>query len=169
MVNWEGWKIESEYDMQYIAINDEEDGGKPEFMTIYMQNFECLLHLGNLPVAKFKIAQFVNLVAAPSSKENAYLRNVVENCEGETGENEPKQKEETDDGFVNVAIFEVAQTVAGDVVAQSDGGDGDEDEVGGVQKRPLVLQDEEHQAWNDDWEKENLRKSNVSRDLSTLR
>ena len=38
MVNWEGWKIESEHDMQYIAINDEEDGEKPEFMTIYMQN-----------------------------------------------------------------------------------------------------------------------------------
>ena len=69
MVNWEGWKIESEYDMQYIAINDEEDGGKPEFMTIYMQNFECLLHLGNLPVAKFKncpICQF-NLVVSASS------------------------------------------------------------------------------------------------------
>ena len=151
------------------AINDEEDAEKPEFMTIYMQNVECLLHLGNLPVAKFKIAQFVNLVAEPSSKINAYLRNVVENCEGETGENEPKQKKETDDGFVNVAIFDVAQTVARDVVAQSDGGDGDEDEVGGVQKGPLVLQDEEHQAWKDDWEKENLRKSNVSRDLSTLR
>ena len=134
-----------------------------------MQNVEGLLHLGNLPVAKFKIAQFVNLVAAPSSKENAYLRNVVENCEGETGENEPKQEKESDDGFVNVAIFDVAQTVAGNVVAQADGGDGDEDEVGRVQKRPLVLQDEEHQAWNDDWEKENLRKSNVSRDLSTLR
>ena len=112
-----------------------------------------LLHLGNLPVAKFKIAQFVNLVASASSKENAYLRNVVENCEGETGENEPEQKEETDDGFVNVAIFDVAQTVAWDVVAQPDGGNGDEDEVGGVQKRPLVLQDEEHQAWKDDWEK----------------
>ena len=63
----------------------------------------------------------------------------------------------------------MAQTVARDVVAQADGGDGDEDEVGGVQKGPLVLQDEEYQAWNDDWEKENLRKSNVSRDLSTLR
>ena len=63
----------------------------------------------------------------------------------------------------------MAQTVARDVVAQSDGGDGDEDEVGRVQKRPLVLQDEEHQAWKDDWEKENLRKSRVSRDLSTLR
>lgn len=169
MVNWEGWKIESEHDMQYIAINDEEDGEKPEFMTIYMQNVECLLHLGNLPVAKFKIAQFVNLVASFSSKENAYLRNVVENCEGETGENEPEQEKETDDGFVNVAIFDVAQTVAGDVVAQADGGDGDEDEVGGVQKRPLVLQDEEYQAWKDDWEKENLRKRGVSRDLSTLR
>ena len=152
MVNWEGWKIESEHDMQYMAMNDEEDGEKPEFMTIYMQN-ECLLHLGNLPVAKFKIAQFVNLVASPSSKENAYLRNVVENCEGETGENEPEQEKETDDGFVNVAIFDVAQTVAWDVVAQPDGGDGYEDEVGGVQKGPLVLQDEEHQAWKDDWRK----------------
>ena len=98
-----------------MAIDDEEDAEKPEFMTIYMQNVECLLHLGNLPVAKFKIAQFVNLVA--SSKENAYLRNVVENCEGETGENEPEKEKETDDGFVNVAIFEVAQTVARDVVA----------------------------------------------------
>ena len=63
----------------------------------------------------------------------------------------------------------MAQTVAGDVVAQADGGDGDEHEVGGVQKRPLVLQDEEYQAWKDDWEKENLRKRGVSRDLSTLR
>ena len=64
MVNWEGWKIESGHDMQYS-----EDGEKPEsMMTIYMQNVECLLHLGNLPVAKFKIAQFVNLVAFPSSK-----------------------------------------------------------------------------------------------------
>ena len=62
MVNWEGWKIESEHDMQYS-----EDAEKLEFMTIYMQNVECLLHLGNLPVAKFKIAQFVNLVAATSS------------------------------------------------------------------------------------------------------
>ena len=164
MVNWEGWKIESEHDMQYS-----EDGEKPESMTIYMQNVEGLLHLGNLPVAKFKIAQFINLVAFPSSKENAYLRNVVENCEGETRENEPEKEEETDDGFVNVAIFDVAQTVARDVVAQADGGDRDEDEVGGVQKGPLVFQDEEHQAWNDDWEKENLRKSRVSRDLSTLR
>ena len=69
MVNWEGWKIESEHDMQYIAINDEEDGEKPEFMTIYMQNVEGLLHLGNLPVAKFKIAQFVNLVTSPSSSK----------------------------------------------------------------------------------------------------
>ena len=164
MVNWEGWKIESEHDMQYS-----EDAEKLEFMTIYMQNVECLLHLGNLPVAKFKIAQFVNLVASASSKENAYLRNVVENCEGETGENEPEKEKESDDGFVNVAIFEVAQTVPRDVVAQADGGDGDEDEVGRVQKGPLVLQDEEYQAWNDDWEKENLRKSRVSRDLSTLR
>ena len=97
------------------------------------------------------------------------MRNVVENCEGETRENEPEKEEETDDGFVNVAIFDVAQTVPRDVVSQADGGDGDEDEVGGVQKRPLVLQDEEYQAWNDDWEKENLRKSRVSRDLSTLR
>ena len=63
----------------------------------------------------------------------------------------------------------MAQTVAGDVVAQADGGDGDEHEVGGVQKRPLVLQDEEYQAWKDDWEKENLRKSRLSPDLSTLR
>ena len=63
----------------------------------------------------------------------------------------------------------MAQTVAWDVVAQADGGDGDKDEVGGVQKRPLVLQDEEYQAWKDDWEKENLRKRGVSRDLSTLR
>ena len=36
MVNWEGWKIESEHDMQYIVINDEEDAEKPEFMTIYI-------------------------------------------------------------------------------------------------------------------------------------
>ena len=43
MVNWEGWKIESEHDMQYS-----EDGEKPESMTIYMQNVEGLLHLGNL-------------------------------------------------------------------------------------------------------------------------
>ena len=99
------------------AINEEEDAEKPEFMTIYMQNVECLLHLGNLPVAKFKIAQFVNLVGTPSSKENAHLRNVVENCEGETCENEPEKEKESDDGFVNVAIFEVAQTVARDVVA----------------------------------------------------
>ena len=42
------------------AINEEEDAEKPEFMTIYMQNVECLLHLGNLPVAKFKIAQLVD-------------------------------------------------------------------------------------------------------------
>ena len=105
----------------------------------------------------------------PSSKENAYLRDVVENCEGETGENEPEKEKESDDGFVNVAIFDVAQTVARDVVAQADGGDGDEDEVGRVQKGPLVFQDEEYQAWKDDWEKENLRKSRVSPDLSTLR
>ena len=63
------------------------------------------------------------------------MRNVVENCEGETRENEPEKEEETDDGFVNVAIFDVAQTVPRDVVSQADGGDGDE----GLPNVPALL------------------------------
>ena len=67
---------------------------------------------------------------------NGHLGNVVEYCECETCEHKSKKEKEPDDRLVQVPVFHVGQRVAGDVVAQPDRGDRDEDKVGRVEKGP---------------------------------
>ena len=66
----------------------------------------------------------------------AYLRDVVEYGECETGEYEPEKEKEPDNGLVHVAVLHVARRVARDVVAQPDCGYRDEDKVSRVEEGP---------------------------------
>ena len=71
------------------------------------------------------------------------LWNVIEDGESEGGENQTKQKEQTNRSLVEVLVRSVSWAVPRDVVTQADGCQGDKDEVESVKNSPVRLKNRE--------------------------
>ena len=81
------------------------------------------------------------------------LRNVVEDGEGEGGEDKSEEEKETDASFVESLVLSHVRLVTRDVVTQSYSGEGDKHKVESVQEGPVRLDDVEEESGKEDGEK----------------
>ena len=81
------------------------------------------------------------------------LRNVVEDGEGEGGEDKSEEEKEADASFVESLVLSHVRMVTRDVVTQTYSGEGDKDKVEAIQEGPVRLDDVEEESGKEDGEK----------------
>ena len=90
------------------------------------------------------------------------LWNVVEDSEGEGGEDQAKQKEHADTCLVDVLVRPVSRTVARDVITKTNSGQGNEDEVDSIKNCPVWFKKVE-KCWRNDNGKEQEYRAHQSK------